>query len=207
MDNRLLELNLMHYLSYGLFVLTTRSRGIDNGCIINVASQITERPDTIAISVNKHNYTHELLTESGVFNLNILTEEAPMKVFSHFGFQSGRDVNKFAECDEELRATNGVLYLPKYLNGYLSGKLAHQVDMGTHSLFIAEVVESKICSEAPSVTYAYYQKHIKTTPKFDPAGTNRWACQVCGYVYEGEEVPDDFICPWCKHGKSDFIKS
>ena len=196
-------------LTYGLYVLTARSGEKDNGCIINVASQVTDNPLQIFISVNKQNLTHDMIAETGLFNLCILTEQTPMKVFEHFGFQSGRDVNKFANCEVELRAGNGLLYLPKYTNAYLSGKVVNRIDAGTHTLFLAEVTESVHLSDDPSLTYAWYHENIKPKPAMPSAqgeGKTRWVCQTCGYVYEGDEMPDDFVCPWCKHGKADFVK-
>ena len=133
-----------------------------------------------------------------------------MKVIQHFGFQSGRDANKFEKCDAVKRATNGIYYIPKYTNAYISGRLEYAKDLGTHTLFIAEITEAVKLGDAPSLTYAYYQKNIKPTmakpAPAEDAKVTRWVCQVCGYVYEGENIPDDFICPWCKHGKADFVK-
>ena len=194
-------------ITYGLFVLTARSGAKDNGCIINVAAQVTDNPLRVVICVNKGNLTHDLIKESGVFNLNILTEETPFRVIQHFGFQSGRDVNKFENCEIEMRAKNGVLYLPKFTSGFISGKVAQTVDMLSHTLFIADVVETKTLSDKPALTYAYYHQHMKSQhQKTSSAGKTRWVCEVCGYVYEGNELPDDFICPWCKHGKAEFKK-
>lgn len=201
-----MDTQVLRNLSYGLFVLTTKIGIKDNGCIINVASQVTDNPVRIVIAVNKGNLTHDLVLSSGVFNLNILTEETPMKVFEHFGFQSGRDVNKFADCEVTMRSDNGLLYLPKYSNSYISGKVVETVDMGTHTLFVAEVTEAVKLSDAKSLTYTYYHEHIKPKPTVTTDGTTKWVCQICGYEYEGAEVPDDFICPWCSHGKADFVK-
>lgn len=195
-------------ISYGLFVLVARQGEKDNACIINVAQQVTSDPMQIAICVNKANYTHDMVLRTLKFNLCPLSEEATMKPFQHFGFQSGRDVNKFAECQQELRTDNGLLYLPKYINSVLSCVVTKSIDLGTHTLFIARVMEAKVLSDSPSITYAYYQQHIKpkavASSPSTAASKKRWVCEVCGYVYEGDEVPDDFICPWCKHGKSDF---
>lgn len=193
-------------IGYGLYVLITREGERDNGCIINVAQQVTNTPMQLIISVNKQNLTHEMILRSGRFNLCCLTEHTPMKVFQHFGFQSGRDVNKFEGCEVEMRASNGLLYLPKYTNAYLSGQMNYAKDLGTHTLIIADITEAVHLSDDPSLTYAYYQQHIKPKPAAAPAagGKKKWVCEVCGYVYEGDEVPDDYVCPWCKHPKSDF---
>ncbi|MBR1835145.1 MAG: flavin reductase [Bacteroidales bacterium] len=202
--------NALFKLTYGLYVLTAREGDKDNGCIINVASQLTDTPQQMLVSVNKQNYTHDMIVRTGLFNVSLLTEHTPMKVIEHFGFQSGRDVNKFENCEVEMRANNGVLYLPRYCNAYLSGKVSQMVDLGTHTLFIATIEESVLLNNDPSLTYEYYHQHIKPKPATmaEPTGDGktRWVCQTCGYVYEGDEMPDDYVCPWCKHGKADFIK-
>ena len=203
------EPGALHRLSYGLFVLTAREGDKDNGCIINTAAQLTDDPKRISVAVNKKNYTHGMILRTGVFNVSILTEQTPMDVFRHFGFQSGAAVNKFAGCPEEHRAQNGVLYVPKYTNAFLSGRVVQTVEFETHTLFIAEVTEAQVLKNAPSVTYAYYFQHIKPAPQPAPApapasGKKRWVCKICGYVHEGDELPADFVCPWCKHGASDF---
>ena len=198
-------------ISYGLYVLTAREGDKDNGCIENVANQLTDTPLQMMISVNKQNLTHDMILHTGLFNVSMLTEHTPMKVIEHFGFQSGRDVNKFEQCEVEMRSANGLLYIPNYTNAYISGKVNQTVDLGTHTLFIAQISEAVMLRNDPSLTYAYYHQHIKPKPAM-PApsgstGTTRWVCQTCGYVYEGDEVPDDFVCPWCKHGKVDFVKA
>ena len=191
-------------LTYGLYVLTARSGGKDNGCIINVASQVTDNPLQIIVSVNKQNMTHDMIAESGQFNLSILTEQAPMKVFEHFGFQSGRDVDKFADVEWTERTKNGIRYIPQYTNAVLSCEVVSSEDLETQVLYVANVVEAKVLSSAPSCTYAYYHAHIK--PKKNPAPEPKecWICRVCGFVYEGAEMPDDFVCPLCKHSKEEF---
>lgn len=204
-----INLNALRKIGYGLYVLTAREGGKDNGCIVNVVAQLTDKPLQMLISVNKNNLTHDMILHTGNFNVSMLTEETPMEVFKHFGFQSGRTVNKFEDCTTEHRASNGIRYIPKYTNSYISGKVTQTIDLGTHTLFIAEVTEAATLGDAPSLTYNYYQQHIKPKPT-TPAETTkitRWVCQVCGYVYEGENIPDDFICPWCKHGKADFVKA
>ena len=202
--------NAIMSIGYGLYVLTASYGGKDNGCIINVVAQLTSSPMRMMITVNKNNLTHDMILKSGYFNVSLLTEETPMKVIQHFGFQSGKDVNKFEKCDNVKRAENGIYYIPKYTNAYISGKVVYAKDLGTHTLFIAEITEAVKLGDAPSLTYAYYQKSIKPTMAKPVAAEDtkvtRWVCKVCGYVYEGENVPDDFICPWCKHGKEDFEK-
>ena len=192
-------------ISYGLFVLVARQGEKDNACIINVAQQVTSDPLQLMICVNKHNLTHDMVLHTLKFNLCPLSEEATMKPFQHFGFQSGRDVDKFADCLQDLRTDNGLRYLPKYINAVISCVVTKSIDLGTHTMFIARVMEAKTLSDSPSTTYAYYQQHIKPQPSTAKSGNKKkWVCEVCGYVYEGDEVPDDFVCPWCKHGKSDF---
>ena len=193
-------------ISYGLFVLVARQGEKDNACIINVAQQVTSDPLQLMICVNKANLTHDMVLRTLKFNLCPLSEEATMKPFQHFGFQSGRDVDKFAECQQELRTNNGLLYLPKFINAVISCVVTKSIDLGTHTMFIARVMEARVLSDSPSITYAYYQQNIKTVGSGQLAvgSKKRWVCEVCGYVYEGDELPDDFICPLCKHGKADF---
>lgn len=195
-------------IGYGLYVLIAREGNKDNGCICNVVAQLTSSPMQMIICVNKKNLTHDMVLRTGRFNVCCLTEHTPMKVIQHFGFQSGRDVDKFESCDVEMRSTNGLLYLPKYVNAYLSGRLNYAKDLGTHTLFIADITEAVHLSDDPSLTYAYYQEHIKPKPvaaaQTSEGGKKKWVCEVCGYVYEGDELPADFICPWCKHPATDF---
>ena len=190
-------------LSYGLYVLTARQDGKDNGCIINTAIQITDTPLRIQIAVNKQNLTHDMILQTGEFNLSVLSQDAVFWVFQHYGFQSGRDTDKFANIPE-ARTANGLRYIEGCTNAVISGKVLSTVDCGTHTLFIAEVTDAKTLSDAPSMTYQYYFDHVK--PKPEPAKKASWVCKICGYVYEGEELPADFICPWCKHGAEDFEK-
>ena len=198
-------------ISYGLFVLVARQGDKDNACIINVAQQVTSDPVQIMICVNKSNLTHDMILKTLKFNLCPLSEEATMKPFQHFGFQSGRTVDKFADCETELRTENGLLYLPKFINSVISCVVTKSIDLGTHTMFIAMPMEAKVLSDSPSITYAYYQQHIKpdfrtsNNPDIQPSDNRKkWVCEVCGYVYEGDELPADFICPWCKHPASDF---
>ena len=189
-------------LSYGLFVLTAREGEKDNGCIINTVTQITDSPKRISIAVNKANYTHDMILRTGEFNVSILTESVPFQVFQHYGFQSGRDTNKVTGT--EARSANGLLYLPEHTNAFLSGHVIASEDWGTHTLFIAEVTDARVLSDEPSVTYSYYFAHIKPKPQPQQEKKRGWVCKICGYFYEGDELPADFVCPLCKHGPEDF---
>ena len=195
----------MYALSYGLFVLTARQGEKDNGCIINTATQVTVTPNRITIAVNKSNYTHDMILATGRFTLSVLSQEAPFSLFQRFGFQSGRDVDKFdGFSDHAVRGDNGILRVTQGACAWLSCKVLSTLDLGTHTLFLADVEDGDMLSSVPSVTYTYYQDHIKPKPQAAPAAKKRWVCVVCGYVYEGDFLPEDFICPWCKHPASDF---
>lgn len=196
-----MDKNAMFKLSYGLFVLTARQGEKDNGCIINTVMQLTDTPLRIQIAVNKKNLTHDMILDTGVFNVSVLSQEATFWMFQHYGFQSGRDTDKFAGLPE-IRTANGVRYVPGCTNAVLSGKVVSTVDCGTHTLFIAEVTDARVLSDAPSMTYQYYFDHVKPTPA--SVEKKGWVCKICGYVYEGEELPADYVCPWCKHGAEDF---
>lgn len=191
-------------ISYGLYLLSVRSYGQDNACIINTAVQVSLEPMHIAVSVTKSNKTHDMIMESGRFNVCPLTTDAPFSLFERFGMQSGRDVNKFVGFDDVVRADNGLLRLSRFSNAFMSAKLVRTVDLGSHTLFIAQLEDAQILSDAPTCTYDDYQRDIK--PKPQKAKKTTWVCKVCGHVYEGEELPDDYICPLCKHGKEDFEK-
>lgn len=196
----------MYALSYGLFVLTARRGEQDNGCIINTGIQVTSQPNRVLIAVNKSNFTHDMILETGAFNLSVLTEKADFSLFQRFGFQSGRDVDKFQGFAHTLRTDNGLLAVTEGTGAWLSCKVASTVDLGTHTLFVADVTDGDTLSREPSATYAYYQTNIKPRPAAPAAetGKKRWVCTVCGYIYEGETLPADFICPICKHPASDF---
>ena len=197
----------MYTLSYGLFVLTSAFAGRENGCIINTGIQVTSEPNRISIAVNQSNFTKDLVEESGKFNLSVLSEKASFDTFRHFGFQSGRDVNKFAAYPDCRRSANGLYYITAGTNAYLSATVEQTVDLGSHMLFIAAVDDMEVLSNDPSATYAYYQSQIKPKPaRQSSAGKTAWRCTVCGYIYEGEELPADFTCPLCKHPASDFEK-
>ena len=191
--------------SYGLFVLTARENGRDNGCIINTAIQVTSTPKRISIAVNKQNLTHDMILHTGVFNLSVLSQDATFKTFEQFGFRSGRSTpDKFDASGEAVRSANGLRYLTEGVNAILSGRVIQTMDCGTHTLFLAEVTEAKMLSKVPSVTYAYYFAHIKPKPQPAEEKKKGFVCKICGYVYEGDTLPEDFVCPLCKHGAEDF---
>lgn len=189
-------------LSYGLYVLTAREDGRDCGCIVNTVTQLTENPTRIALSVNKQNFTNEVIQRTGVFNISVLTEAATMDLFRHFGFQSGRDVDKFAGRADPV-SENGLRYIGGPANALISGKVEQAIDCGTHMLYIALVTEARKLSDAPSMTYAYYFANVKPKPA-EAKPRRGFVCRICGYFYEGDELPPDFICPLCKHGAADF---
>jgi len=199
-----MSLSAVTKIGYGLYILTTECDGIDNGCIINSVCQVALNPDKIIISVNKSCYTAELIRKSGKFNLSVLIEETPFYVFEHFGFSSGRDKNKFEKNDMIFRSRNGVYVVPKYANSYISGEVTSVTDLGTHYLFVATVTEENILTDEKGITYEYY--HNNTKPKPQETKKSGYRCEICGYIYEGDEIPEDFICPICKHGISDFAK-
>ncbi len=193
--------------TYGLYALCAREGDKDNCCVINTAQQMANKPERISISVIKANYTCGMIERTGVFNLGILTKEVPFSFFQHFGFQSGADVDKFADWTDFDRSENGLAYINRYVNAMFSCRVVESYDQGSHRMFIAEIVESKVFSNDEGVTYDYYRSDIKPKPqKLAPAESACWVCSVCGYVYEGEELPKDFICPLCKHPASDFTK-
>jgi len=201
------DLNTMAKLSYGVFVLTAKEGDKDNGCIIDTVVQTGDSPIRITAAVRKINYTLEMIRKTGEFNLSILTESAPFRIFEHFGLQSGKNMDKFAECGYDVRTANGIRYVPEYTNGVISAKVIGSHDCGTHILFIADVVQAFTLSREPSVSYQYYTDHIKpktVLPKSDASG---FLCTICGYVYESDILPEDFICPVCFHGASDFVKT
>lgn len=199
----------MFHLSYGLFVLTTKADGQDNGCIINTVQQVTSEPNRISITVNKANHTHDMIVKSGVFTVSTISRQAEFDLFKHFGFQSGKTVDKFADFPECETGANGVKYITKGTNSYLSGTVFTTVDLGTHTMFIADVTDMDVLSEAASATYSFYHSNIKPKPKTaEPTESKKtvWRCTICGYEYVGDELPADFMCPLCKHPASDFEK-
>ena len=188
-------------IGYGLYVVTCKDGAKDNGLIVNTVTQLTDSPLKVAVNVNKLNYSHDLIKKSGVLNVNCLNNEAPFAVFERFGFHSGRDVNKFNEM-EVLRSENGLVVLPNYINAFISLKVEQYVDLGTHGMFICSVTESKIINNIETMTYNYYQANVK--PKPNTEKKKGFVCKVCGYVYEGDTLPEDIVCPLCKHGAADF---
>lgn len=194
----------MFKLQYGLFVLTARDGDRDNGCIVNTVMQITSAPQRIAVAVNRANYTHDLIRKTGVFNVSILSVDAPFRLFQHFGFQSGRDVNKFAEFGHAERSENGLLRLNKYACAFLSARVIAEQGFETHTVFTAELTEATVLSDAEPVTYNDYHANIKPKRKPAPEKKKGFVCKICGYIYEGDTLPPDFICPLCKHGAEDF---
>ena len=207
----MIEKEAMYKLTYGLFVLTTTDGEKQNGCIVNTVSMITDSPKRITVFVNNANYSAELLKKTGVFNVSVLTESAPFDIFKQFGFSSGRDTDKFAG-GRSATSENGLYYLPEHTNAVLSAKVVDSYDYGSHTLFVAEVTEAKTLSSEKSVSYEYYLNHIKPKPqisapkeeKAEEKKGGKWVCKICGYVHEGEELPEDFVCPWCKHPAEDF---
>ena len=189
-------------LGYGLYVVTSRDGGKDNGFICNTVMQVANNPTRIAVCVNKANYSHDMIKKTGKMNVCCLTEKTPFAIFQHFGFQSGRDVNKIAG-DAVLRSANGIAYLGQFLNAYLSLEVEEYQDLGSHGMFLCTVSETASLSQEPSMTYAYYHANVKPKPKKEDKKKG-FVCKICGYVYEGEELPPDFVCPTCKHGAEDF---
>ena len=195
------DLTALFNIGYGLYVVTSNDGKKDNGLIVNTVTQVTSVPNRIAVTINKANYSHHIIRQTGEMNINCLTVDAPFAVFEKFGFQSGRNVDKFAEC-EPLRSDNGLVFLPRYINSFMSLKVEQYVDLDTHGMFICSVTEARVFSDRETMTYTYYQNHVKPKPKTD--GKKGYVCKVCGYIYEGEELPEDFVCPLCKHGAADF---
>ncbi len=199
----------MYKLSYGLFILTAKEAEKDNGCIINTAIQAASEPNQLSICVNKANYTHDMIQRTGKFTVSVLSQKAQFELFKHFGFQSGRDTNKFEAFEQCARGTNGIYYITEGTNAYISVTVTKTEDLGSHTMFIGEITDMEVLSNVPSVTYDYYQNNIKPKPqevgKTEDSQTI-WRCRICGYEYVGEELPDDFICPLCKHPASDFEK-
>ena len=195
------DLTALFNIGYGLYVVTSNDGKKDNGLIVNTVTQVTNTPNRIAVTINKQNYSHDVIKNTGKLNVNCLSVEAPFKVFEHFGFQSGREVDKFAEW-ELLRSDNGLAFLPKYINSFMSLRVEQYIDLDTHGMFICAVTEARVTSDKETMTYTYYQNNVK--PKPQPEGKKGFVCKVCGYIYEGDVLPDDFICPLCKHGVADF---
>lgn len=204
-----LDKKAMYKLSYGLFVLTAKDAKKDNGCIINTAIQAASTPNQLSICVNKNNETHDMIQKTGIFTVSVLSEDADFELFKHFGFQSGRDVNKFEDFEDCQRGLNGVYFITKGTNAYISVRVDKMEDLGSHTMFVGEITDMEVLSENASVTYDYYLKNIKPKPQETAKtsdGQTVWRCTICGYEYVGEKIPDDYICPICKHPASDFEK-
>ena len=195
------DLSAMFKIGYGLYVVTSNDGIKDNGLIVNTVTQVTNTPNRIAVTINKENYSHHVIKQTGKMNVNCLTVEAPFAVFEAFGFRSGRNVDKFADC-EPLRSDNGLVFLPRYINSFMSLKVEDYVDLDTHGMFICSVTEARVISDKETMTYSYYHANVK--PKPETEGKRGWVCKICGYIHEEEELPEDFICPLCKHPASDF---
>lgn len=195
------DMTALFRIGYGLYVVTSNDGKKDNGLIVNTVTQLTDTPNRIAVNINKANYSHHVIKQTGVLNVNCLSVDAPFSVFQQFGFQTGRSVDKFAG-QKVYRSDNGLVFLDKYINAFMSLKVEQYVDLGTHGMFICSVTEARVMNNLDTMTYTYYQKNVKPKPETD--GKKGFVCKVCGYIYEGDELPDDFICPLCKHGAADF---
>ncbi len=195
------DMTALFNIGYGLYVVTSNDGKKDNGLIVNTVTQVTNTPNRVAVAINKENYSHHIIKQTGIMNINCLTVDAPFKVFESFGFVSGRNVDKFEGC-EPLRSDNGLVFLPRYINSFMSLKVEQYIDLDTHGMFICSVTEARVLSDRETMTYTYYLDNVKPKPETD--GKKGYVCKICGYVYEGDELPDDFICPLCKHGVADF---
>ena len=195
------DMTALFRIGYGLYVVTSNDGKKDNGLIVNTVTQLTDTPNRIAVNINKANYSHHVIKQTGVLNVNCLSVDAPFAIFQQFGFQTGRSVDKFAG-QEVYRSDNGLVFLDKYINAFMSLKVEQYVDLGTHGMFICSVTEARVMSDQDTMTYTYYQKYVKPQPETE--GKKGFVCKVCGYIYEGDELPDDYICPLCKHGAADF---
>ena len=196
------DMTALFNIGYGLYVITSNDGKKDNGLIVNTVTQVTNTPNRLAVTINKENYSHHVIKQTGKMNINCLTTDAPFSVFEKFGFQSGRNVDKFADCTP-LRSDNGLVFLPRYINSFMSLVVEQYVDLGTHGMFICSVSEARVLSDKETMTYTYYHQHVKPKPQTD--GIKGYVCTICGYVHEGE-LPEDFVCPLCKHGASDFVE-
>ena len=195
------DLSALFNIGYGLYVVTSNDGKKDNGLIVNTVSQVTNSPNRIAVTINKDNYSHHVIKQTGKMNINCLSVDAPFSVFENFGFRSGRNADKF-ESITPLRSDNGLAFLPRYINSFMSLKVEQYVDLGTHGMFICSITEARVISDSETMTYTYYQKNVKPKPQTE--GKKGFVCKICGYVYEGDELPEDFVCPLCKHGAADF---
>ncbi len=195
------DLSALFKIGYGLYAVTSNDGTKDNALIVNTVTQLTNSPNRIAVTINKENYSHHVIKQTGIMNVCCLSTDAPFSVFESFGFRSGRAADKFEGIDE-MRSDNGLRFLPRYINSFMSLKVSQYVDLDTHGMFICDVTEARVISDLDTMSYTYYQENVKPKPETD--GKSGYVCKVCGYVYEGDELPDDFICPLCKHGAADF---
>lgn len=196
------DLSALFKIGYGLYVVTCRDGNKDNGLIVNTVTQLTNTPNRIGVAINKANFSHEIIKKTGVLNVNCLSTEAPFSVFERFGFHSGRDTDKFADFEPILRSDNGVIFLPRYINSFMSLKVERYIDFETHGMFVCSIEESRVISQTETMTYTFYHQNVKPKPATEQK--KGWVCKICGYVYEGENLPDDYVCPLCKHGAADF---
>lgn len=195
------DMNALFKIGYGLYVVTSNDGKQNNGLIVNTVTQVSDNPNRIAVNINKANYSYHVIKQTGILNVNCLTVDAPFKVFENFGFQSGRNTDKFVNYPYIL-SDNGLPILTNYINASISLKVENYIDLDSHGMFICSVTEARVMNNKETMTYEYYQKNVK--PKPDTDGKKGFVCKVCGYVYEGDVLPDDYICPLCKHGASDF---
>lgn len=195
------DLTALFNIGYGLYVVTSNDGKKDNGLIVNTVTQVTNTPNRIAVTIDKSNYSHHVIKQTGIMNVNCLSTEAPYKVFENFGFRSGRNEDKFSECTP-LRSKNGLAFLPRYINSFMSLKVEQYIDLDTHGMFVCSVTEAKVISKTETMTYSYYFDNVKPKPQTE--GKKGYVCKICGYVYEGDVLPDDIVCPLCKHGAADF---
>ena len=195
------DLSALFNIGYGLYVVTSNDGKMDNGLIVNTVTQVTNTPNRIAVTINKENYSHHIIKQTGIMNVNCLSTDAPFSLFERFGFESGRNTDKFAN-EEPLRSDNGLAFLQRYINSFMSLKVVQYVDLDTHGMFICEITEARVLSDKETMTYTYYQENVKPKPQTE--GKKGYVCKICGYIYEGDTLPEDFICPLCKHGAADF---
>jgi flavin reductase (DIM6/NTAB) family NADH-FMN oxidoreductase RutF len=194
------DMTALFNIGYGLYVVTSNDGTKDNGLIVNTVSQVTDSPNRVAVTINKRNYSHHVIKQTGVLNVNCLDITAPFDVFQRYGFQSGRTVDKFVGI-QELRSDNGLRFLPQHINSFMSLKVESYLDLGSHGMFICSVTEARVMGNKDTMTYTYYQQNVKPKPETDKKG---YVCKICGWVYEGSELPEDLVCPLCKHGAADF---
>ena len=201
MTENKMNMKALFQIGYGLYAVTSHDGKKDNGLIVNTVIQVTSTPERIAVTINKQNYSHDIIKETGKMNVNCLTVETPFRVFEALGFVSGRNVDKFKDC-EPLRSENGLIVLPRYINAFMSLQVEQYIDLDTHGMFICTITEADVLSDLETMTYSYYHKNVKPKPKVEKK--KGYVCKICGYIHEGEELPEDFVCPICKHGASDF---